>query len=356
MCEEGWDANVYGGGEDGHIDWLKSKYVIPVFDEKFWFDDSIDPETNQKRHDYWIEDEHGPRKYHGSCTGLIAEKKRKFVPHDAYMLMLKKGRIDDPEDEYYGMSFEQVRDQWASVGTEASGKGSVMHAEIERFFNNCADWIESALWNVDPDVSPSLVRFLDFFQKEIIGKIEPLRTEQNIYDEDFEFAGQADFIGRRVEWKNDPAKKNWILIGDWKRTKKKLREERSYGQMLGCCSSLPDTHLSHYTLQMTLYALIIERRTNLRVQECYLGIFYGANPTYDWIKVEPLREIAMQMLIERRQSLLAKYSLAVPRLLLENTPDSLREAFDASRSLAGLLKSVTVYGAQNADIMKDVAN
>lgn len=351
MSELPWDPMIYGGGSNGHIDYLKEKNPLPTLDENFWFDDSIDPETGKKRHDYWINDAYGPRKYHGSCTGLIAEKKRKFDAHDAYMGMYKKGRIHDPNDEYYGMSFEQVRDQWNDIGETASGRGSEMHLEIERFFNNCTNWTESELWSTDPDVAPSLARFLNFFEAEVHGKLVPYRTEVNIWDEEFEFCGQCDVLFQLLEWVNDPIKKNWVIIGDWKLTKKNILTQKSYGNMLGCCSSLRDTSLSHYALQMTLYKLGLERRTSLRVQACYLGIFHANNPTYQWIKVEPLPEIAMQMLVERRQMLLAKYSTAIPKLLLENTAESNKEAFETSRSLAGLLKKATTYGARTADIL-----
>lgn len=346
-----WNTALYGGGFDGHIDFLKAKNPLPSLDENFWFDDSIDPETGQKRHDYWINDAYGPRKYHGSCTGLISEKKRKFDAHAAYMGMYKKGRIHDPADEYYGMSFEQVRDQWIEGGEEASGRGSEMHAEIEMFFNSCTNWIENERWNSNPDVAPSLARFLIFFEMEVCGKMVPYRTELNIWDEEFEFCGQCDVLFQLLEWVNDPEKKNWVIIGDWKRTKKNLLGQRSYGNMLGCCSSLQDKNINHYTLQMTLYKLGLERRTNLRVQACYLGIFHANNPSYQWIKVEPLPAIAMQMLVERRQTLLAKYSTAIPMLLLENTAEKTKEAFEASRSLAGLLKSATTYGARTVDIL-----
>jgi hypothetical protein len=344
-----WDTSLFGGSMSGSgISLLKERNPIPALDQNFRFDDSIDPVTGEKRHDYYIRDSDGERKYKGSCTGIIAEYKREFDATAVYKRMQEKGRIVNPEDEYYGYTQEQCVAQWKSIGEDASAAGSLVHAEIEKFFNGSADWLADPLWCENADTRPSLLRFMKFHRDFILEqKIVMLRTELVLHNEKFEFAGSIDGVAQRKAWMDDPEKKNWVILMDWKRSKKDLVKnakehvEMGYGNMIGVCSSLPDCALSGYRLQLTLYALILMSRTSLIVKELYVVAFHSNHASYDLIPIEPLYEIASKMLIERRQKLIGRY-LDVLRKQTADQPD----ASLTVRTLYGLLKNIVEFGAK----------
>lgn len=307
----GWNVAHHGGGYGGDIDFLKRLNPIHSLDTGFRFDDSFNEQTQDDNHDYYIDCQvYGERKFDGSCTGIIKKCLHPFVRQDAYDGMVRNGRISDPESKYAGMGAEEVFEKWDREGKEARTYGTRMHKEIEKFYNNCADWTTSADWLTDPNVSPSLKRFIEFHVTEVVGKLALLRTEQNIWSRRYEFAGQCDILFQRVEWLNDPVKCKWVIIGDWKRTKKDLHNQTAYRgkKMLGAAASLDEVSLNEYRLQMTFYGHVLQERTDYVVKEMYVGAFHENNPTYVWKKIEPVWGIVKTLLTQRRQSLLHKYT------------------------------------------------
>jgi len=349
-------GDVFGGGTGGHLGRLKEKFPIAKFDGHVRFDDSLDEATGEEKHDYYVVERYGERLFHGSCTGLIEKYFPKFDAEGAYNGMKKRGRIDDPNDEYYQMSKEDVLKQWSETGRDARNHGKEMHKTIEAFLNCVVD-IAAPVWESVHN-KPALDRFLCMWRTEIVGKIIPLRTELIMFDRRYEFSGQADLIYTRPEWLADPHKCKWIGVGDWKRSKKTF-DEKAYGTGFGPCASLPNDSLSKYRLQMSLYASCLMRQTDYEVVELCLGIFHEKHPTYRWIVAEPLYDIADKMLVERRQFNVVKYLNTALSLSthLQSThsasPD--REEFceleDAVKSLDGLFRDMTVFGATTEEIL-----
>jgi len=319
-------GEMFGGGLGDSIDRLKRKHPVTEFDGIIVFDDSFNPETGEERHDYYLVDEKtGKRtKFNASCTGIIAKQFKVFDAKKVYQAMKRKGRIDDPRDIYYKKSEETVLKEWAENGYRARTHGKHMHKTIEQFLNNACD-VDDPIWESEEN-RDSLNQFLQFWRQEIVGKLVPIRTELIMYSLFCEFAGQADFIYKRVEWLDDPSKANWIGVGDWKRSKvdfgfdiltpeakaeKEKKREYPPDKGIGPCADLDDTDEVHYRLQMSLYATCNMRETSAEVRELHLGIFHPTHKSYLWFQVQPLYEIADKMLVERRQNLLARYSAAL---------------------------------------------
>lgn len=358
---------LFGGGCGGNLGLLKQRTPVPQFDGRVRFDDSFDPVTNDERHDYYVVEEYGERKFNGSCTGVIEACFPQFDGSAAYDGMLRKGRISDPNDKYYNKTKQEVLDEWNGTGLAARTHGKNMHKQIECFFNNCVD-PTNVEWE-SADNKPALDRFLRCWRQEFVGKLVPVRTEMIMFDKRFEFAGQADIVYRRVEWLDDPEKCNWIGVGDWKRSKKNFANEVAYEKGLGPCAELDNTSLSKYRLQMSMYASCLMRQTNYVVKEMHLGIFHAAHPDYCWIRVEPLYEIADRMLLERRQKSIQKYmsnllrlstrlatSFAVsatePSQVAYGTElDGVMELLVDTRNLKGMIDSIWQYGASADEIL-----
>jgi hypothetical protein len=375
-------GELFGGGSGGSLDMWKRKNPMPQFDGIVRFDDSTDPVTKQQNHNYYVTETYGERLFHGSCTGMLKDYFPQFNGKAAYAGMKAKGRIEDPDDEYYGMSEEKVLAQWEDGGLHARTHGSAMHKTIEAFLCNCYDtnW---PIWE-SPENKPALDYFLKFWKEEIVGKIVPFRTEMIMFDRRFEFSGQADFVYKRVEWLVDPAKKKWIGVGDWKRSKKfaELKEDEIFvfqnnkkkkyapKKGFGICAEIDAIPLNEYRLQMSLYATCLMRQTELEVHELHLGIFHEVYDNYLWLRCEPLFSIADAMLVDRRQRVIAAYCLGLLKSSRQavDTMCALEGAFpdkeewraemknveqiaDQSRSLEGLLRDMNAYGATTDEIL-----
>lgn len=298
----------YGGGTGGDIDLLKRENPIASLDSNIEFDESIDPLTDEIRHDYWMRDGHGEWVFLGSCTGEIAfylVNKGKFDAGEVWDKNTANGSFKKLDSKHYGKTRQEFID-WCNG---ASVHGTAMHKQLELFMNDAAD-TKSALWTTDPHVAPSLKRFLCCWAMEFDGKIYPFRTELNIWHRGCEFAGQADLVYRRVEWDADPRKANWLGVGDWKRSNKDLNKMTAYQDehMTGVCSDLPATAHSKFRLQMTLYALVLMMRTKYVVPELFVGQFHDEHDNYVWKQFEPAFTIAKEMLLARRTRMLSKYT------------------------------------------------
>ena len=291
-------GDMFGGGLGGSLDRLKRANPVPKFDGAVRFDDSINVATGEEHHDYYVMESYGERHFHGSCTGMIGKCFMEFDGKKVYAAMVKKGRIDDPTDVYYQMSEEVVLAQWAKTGLDARTAGKAMHKAIEQFLNNAYD-PDDPIWESEENRVP-LNQFLRFWVNDIVGKLVPVRTELIMFSRFCEFAGQADFAYRRVEWLADYAKRHWIGVGDWKRSKedfdqqineeeKKAREQKrgrwKKEMGIGPCVSLENTALNHYRLQMSLYATCLMRETDFEVRELHLGIFHPTHIEYLWFPV-----------------------------------------------------------------------
>ena len=301
-------AAEHGGGAGGDLDLLKRRNPVPALDNEMDFDESVDRRSGDIRHDYWIFEDGVEWRFEGSCTGEIAhwlKNRGRFDAGEVWDKNTANGAFLKATSKHYGKTRQQFID-WCN---SASVHGTAMHKELEKFMNNCAD-TKSALWTSDPNVAPSLKRFLCCWAMEIDGQIVPFRTELNIWLRQCEFAGQADLIYRRIAWSGDPRKRNWLGVGDYKRSNKDLSVLRAYNDehMLGVCNSLPATARSKFALQMTLYSLALMIRTDYVVVELVVGQFHHAHESYVWMHMEPLFSIAKAMLLDRRRRLLTKYT------------------------------------------------
>ena len=59
-----------------------------------------------------------------------------FEPDKVIDGMIERGKLEDPENKYYKMTREEIKEMWRKNGEEASGKGTQMHYDIECFYNN----------------------------------------------------------------------------------------------------------------------------------------------------------------------------------------------------------------------------
>lgn len=166
--------------------------------------------------------------------------------------------------KYSGKTKEQIKAEWEANGKEASSKGTDMHADIERFFNE------------EPVLSPNCIehQYFQRFWKEFQEKqpdFVPYRTEWIVYDEDKGLAGSIDFTLTN--------KQGDIIILDWKRSKE-IKMSNWFERGIGCLSHLDNCNYNHYTLQLNLYRHLLTTKYSKNVIGLAIVVFHPDNPTY----------------------------------------------------------------------------
>jgi hypothetical protein len=305
------------------IDVLRERHPLPAFDDDCIYQEPVE-------HVYYVRDlvTNKYRRFEGSCTGAIEEHCPKFDRDAGFAAM--EWRTRDPKSHYYKMTRQQVFDSWDDGREEAAEFGTDMHAAIEAHANGVANVAEDAVWS-SVENKPSLDRYLawhrDFIVQpgDVFGEARNVegvaalargdrlaadaptafkgrfyRTELTMFDADYEFAGQSDAL---IEL---PGKV--FVLGDWKRTKKTLGEEKVYRNCLRMLAHLPCTSLTKYTLQASLYTLCIRKFCpSIKIVELRLGVFHANNASYVWMRVEPLYAEAQAILDWRREKFTRRY-------------------------------------------------
>ena len=212
-----------------------------------------------------------------SVTGLLDRFKRKF---DADAASRGLGRRSDKYKRPDGspMTDEEIRASWSKLGKVASIRGTLMHYQIEQYFNGRPP--------ADP-LSPEMRQFLDFEAQEIRGKgLSPFRTEMSIFHCGLSIAGQCDMLCKAPD--------GGLFLLDWKRCKS-VDMESFRGERM----KSPLDHLDHckfigYALQLNLYRFILESEYGVIVCGMALGVFHPQRSEYQFLPVPKMdREISL---------------------------------------------------------------
>lgn len=145
---------------------------------------------------------------------------------------------------------QDVLEEWEKSGEEARDKGTVVHKYIEDVLDGVKD---SVLNNVNMRI-PEMDAFDNAYIKIVNTlKAKLLLQEITIGDSLFGVAGRVDCL---LSIPNE--KRETLHIFDWK-TGKKFDTSNQYAKMLAPFDDLDDCAFNHYSLQTSLYRLILER-------------------------------------------------------------------------------------------------
>jgi ATP-dependent exoDNAse (exonuclease V) beta subunit len=190
-----------------------------------------------------------------------------------------------PQSKYFGMTPQQIKDQWSENGRQASDAGTKMHYDIECFYNNM---------DVNND-SIEYKYFKEFLQMH--DGFKPYRTEWMVWDTELKFAGSIDMTFQR--------KDGTIDIYDWKRCKEIKKLNRWESATTECINYLPNSNFWHYSLQLNTYKALLEKNYGVKVGDMYLVCLHpnNKNNTYIKIKCADLSE-EVAMLFDLRRTML----------------------------------------------------
>jgi ATP-dependent exoDNAse (exonuclease V) beta subunit len=234
-------------------------------------------------------------------------------PHfdaDKVIANMIKGKNWNPENKYWGLTVQQIKDQWSKNADSVSGAGTDLHFDIECFMNqelpegndcthrtlleNYHDFLDQG--NEPPNASDEWNYFLQYARA--FPNFKPYRTEWMIYDEELKLAGSIDMVYENPD--------GTLRIYDWKRAKE-IKKTNSFGEsaITECINHLPHTNYWHYSLQLNTYKAILEKQYKKTVTDLYLVRLHPNNTrqTYDLIKCADLSEEIKDLFELRRQEI-----------------------------------------------------
>jgi len=229
-------------------------------------------------------------------------------PHfdaDKVIQNMMRGRNWNPQNKYWGLSPEQIKEQWSNNGQSVSGAGTDMHFEIECFMNNPhlqypythANLYQSYLENASQqDHTKEWKYFIDYVRE--FPDYTPYRTEWTIYDEELKLAGSIDMVYEKPD--------ATLAIYDWKRSKN-ISAVNKYNEYASteCISQYPNSNFWHYSLQLNAYKAIIESKYGKKVTElCLVRLHPDAEEnTYELIPVPDMQSSVKELFNLRKKEI-----------------------------------------------------
>jgi len=245
----------------------------------------INQHINDKRikfedegHKYWID---GDDTDITSSTTFIHQFFKHFNSDRIIQNIISSNKHkEDTEYKYYKLTKEEIQKMWNDNSQEAMKEGTKLHKTIEDFFNAKEFENNSIEFNY----------FLHFFHDH--QHLTIYRTEWLIFIDFLKITGAIDAVFINFD--------GTLSIADWKRSKNisaKSFDGREYGKYP--LEHIPDSNLYHYSLQLNLYRVIIERFYNKQVKEMFLVVLHPNGSRYDKIYIEKMDKEINLMLLTR---------------------------------------------------------
>ena len=215
--------------------------------------------------------------------------------------------------KYWGLTAEEIKQQWSSNSSAVSGAGTDLHFEIECFMNNPdlesgfkgnkgythTELYETYILNPKAIEVVEWDYFINFVKDH--PELKPYRTEWTIYDEDLKISGSIDMIYENPD--------GTLSIYDWKRSKDITRVNNFNKFAINkLICHMPDANFWHYALQLNTYKRLIERKYGKTVTDLYLVRLHpdAEEKNYELIKLPDLSKEIDELFEERKQNLIVK--------------------------------------------------
>jgi ATP-dependent exoDNAse (exonuclease V) beta subunit len=210
--------------------------------------------------------------------------------------------------KYWGLTAEEIKQQWSNNSSAVSGAGTDLHFEIECFMNNPdlesgfkkgythTDLYKTYILNPKAIEVVEWDYFINFVKDH--PELKPYRTEWTIYDEDLKISGSIDMIYENPD--------GTLSIYDWKRSKDITRVNNFNKFAINkLICHMPDANFWHYALQLNTYKRLIERKYGKTVTDLYLVRLHpdAEEKNYELIKLPDLSKEIDELFEQRKQNL-----------------------------------------------------
>lgn len=229
-----------------------------------------------------------------SVTRLIEEYTNEF---DAETIAEKVAIRDNK-------SIQEVLDEWKEKNEWSCKKGSTCHEYAQCLWNGNdffrEDFDGEYLKAIDKIESQA-----DRFYNDYKDRLEHLADEFVIGSDEYSIASAIDhlFINKLT---------GGLVLVDYKTNSDIHKNEKYAKNMKVPLSHLKDTTLNHYAIQLSIYKYLVEKYTNLKIEEFFIVYMSENIDNYEIIDVPYLEKEVIKILENRR----IKKMKSVPVLLI----------------------------------------
>lgn len=183
-----------------------------------------------------------------------------------------KGKNWKEGHKYWGLTPQQIKDQWNNNKDAVANAGTKLHFYIECFHNNTnlhfdyknKDLYENYMSEQGEDITNTSLEwqyFINFIKDNL--DLKPYRTEWTVYHEEAKIAGSIDMVYENSD--------GTLSIYDWKRVKNitRINNFNKYAIPPVICH-LPDSNFWHYALQLNTYKYILQTKYNKKIKDLFL--------------------------------------------------------------------------------------
>jgi hypothetical protein len=227
---------------------------------------------------------------------------------------MMKGKNWKEGHKYWGLTAEEIKQQWSNNSSAVSGAGTDLHFQIECFMNNPdiessrKEYDHTDLHNaylIDANKEKEKEKekeiewgyFINFVKDH--PELKPYRTEWTIYDEELKISGSIDMVYENPD--------GTLSIYDWKRSKDITRVNNFNKFAINkLICHMPDANFWHYALQLNTYKRLLERKYGKIVTDLYLVRLHpdAEEKNYELIKLPDLTKEIDDLFEERKQKLI----------------------------------------------------
>ena len=193
-------------------------------------------------------------------------------------------------------SIQEILDEWEYKKNFACEKGSTIHEYIQSLFNgneykkilfdNSKEYLEA----VD-----KCQKQADNFYKDYKDRLEHIADEYTIGSECYDIASNIDHLFRNKLT-------GGLVLVDYK-TNKELTgyNKQAYKKPMKVpLQNINDDKIHHYYIQLSIYRYLVEKYTNLKIEEMFIVYFSENIENYEIIEIPYLKKEVEEILENRR--------------------------------------------------------
>ena len=246
-------------------------------------------ELNKAFSDFKFFEEGHYYKYKGKDVGIsVTRFIEEYVNEFDSEAVAEKVAIRD------GKTIQEVLNEWEYKNKFACEKGSTCHEYAQTrwsgeeykplFFDKSMDYL-----NAVAKIQQQATKFYNDYNDRLIHLVD----EFVVGSEEYNIASAIDhlFINKLT---------GGLVLVDYKTNSDIRKNERYAKQMKVPLSHLKDTTLNHYAIQLSIYKYLVEKYTNLKIEEFFIVYMSENIKNYEIIEVPYLEKEVKKILENRR--------------------------------------------------------
>ena len=204
-------------------------------------------------------------------------------------------------------TIQQVLDEWKQKNEWSCEKGSICHQYIQDYWSNRIRRNDCVLLNKEEKIKivGKIFQQGRNFYNDYKDRLEHLADEFVIGSDEYNIASAIDhlFIDKLT---------GGLVMVDYKTNTDIYKNDKYAKNMKVPLDHLQDTVFNHYAIQLSIYKFILEKYTNLKIEDFFIVWFSEKNNDYKIIEVPYLKNEVQKILENRRE----KNMNSVPVLLV----------------------------------------